>query len=112
MSEYILKYSINFKNQEQCHSTHQTLSHLCEDNYAFLRSSFSSMKSEHLLSNAIEGLIVFLTCKRSDNTLIGSFYTSDKELDQQIFQDFIHEQSTAEEKEQKNITIQLHTANA
>lgn len=108
MSESILEYSINFKNQEQCNTTHQALSHLCEDNYAPLPPSFSGMKSEHLLTNAIEGLMVFLTCKREANTLTGSFYTSDAELDQQVFQDFIHEQSN----KQENIVLQMHSATA
>jgi hypothetical protein len=106
MSEYILKYSIDFKNQEQCESTHEALNHLCEDSYMLLWASFTSIKAQHLLSNAIEGLMVFLTCKRNANTLTGSFYTSDMELDQQVFQDFIREQSTAKE----SITIQLQSA--
>ncbi len=108
MSEYILKYSIDFKDQKQCDNTHEALNHLCEDNYMSLWPSFTSIKAQHLLSNAIEGLMVFLTCKRNANTLTGSFYTSDMELDQQVFQDFIHEKSTTEE----SISIQLHSATA
>ncbi|HHL18867.1 MAG TPA: hypothetical protein ENJ33_03960 [Thiothrix sp.] len=106
MSGSILKYSIAFKNQEQCDNTHEALNHLCNDNYMPLWSVFTGIKAQHLLSNALEGLIIFLTCKRNVNTLTGSFYTSDMELDQQVFQDFIHEQSTAE----KSITLQLHSA--
>ncbi len=106
MSDSILKYSINFKNQEQCDNTHEALNHLCEDSYMLLWPSFTSIKAQHLLANAVEGLMVFLTCKRNANTLTGSFYTSDMELDQQVFQDFIHEQSTTEE----SIIIQLQSA--
>lgn len=113
MSEYILKYSINFKHQEQCNSTYQALNHLCEDNYALLQSSFNSLKSEHLLANAIEGLMVFLSCKRDENTLTGSFYTSDMELDQQVFQDFIHEQSShTEGSAEENVVMKMRTASA
>ena len=108
MSAYILKYSINFKSQEQCNNTHQALNHLCKDDYVLLWPSFTSTKAQHLLSNTIEGLIVFLTCKRNANTLTGSFYTSDMELDQQVFQDFIHEQNVTEEQ----ITIQLSSDSA
>jgi len=108
MSQSILKYSINFKNQEQCDNTHEALSHLCEDSYMQLWPTFTGSKAQHLLANAIEGLMVFLTCKRNANTLTGSFYTSDIELDQQVFQDFIHEQSTAD----ASVTIQLHSATA
>lgn len=108
MSDSILEYSINFKSQEQCNTTHQALSHLCKDDYSSLKPALTSMKSEHLLSNVLEGLMVFLTCEREANTLTGSFYTSDAELDKQVFQDFIAEQSNQAE----NVVLHMHSATA
>lgn len=105
MPASILEYSINFKSQEQCNTTHQALNHLCEDDYSCLKPALTSVKSEHLLSNALEGLMVFLTCEREANILTGSFYTSDLELDKQVFQDFIDEQSHQAE----NVVLQMHS---
>ncbi len=101
MSDNILEYSIRFKHQGQCDDVHDALNLLCEDNHTQVWEVFKGQKGRHLLSNAIEGLMVFLSCKRDQNILRGSFYSSALELDGQVFKDYIHEANA-----EANINIQ------
>jgi len=87
----ISKFTIIFSGDRECNLVAKELKLLATDGWLSLWSAFEGKKAKQLLSYAIDGLIVFLSCQCEKNTITGQFFSLDMNSDTKLLKDYVHE---------------------
>lgn len=87
----ISKFTIEFSEERACNELADALKLLVSDQWVNLWNVFDGKKAQKLLSSAIDGLIVFLSCQSEKNTISGEFFSLDAESDAELLKDYVHE---------------------
>lgn len=87
MNEQLSTFEITSADDQHCQKTFNSLERLNSDRYVDLQKA--SPSPDEFVGMALEGLVVFLSCKRKGLHLEGSFVHHDEEADQQEFKKFI-----------------------
>lgn len=87
MNEQFSTFKITCADDEHCQDTFKRLEELTSDRYMGFQMTDSV--TDKFVGMALEGLVVFLSCKRKGLNLQGSFVHHDEEADQQEFKKFV-----------------------
>lgn len=87
MNERYSTFKIKSADEEHCQETFKRLEGLAADRYVEIQNADSN--PDKFVGMALEGLVVFLSCKRKGLNLKGSFVHHDEEADQQAFTKFV-----------------------
>lgn len=87
MNEQFSTFEIKSADEQHCQKTFKYLEGLTFDRYVDLQKA--DLNPDKFVGMALEGLVVFLSCKRKGLNLKGSFVHHDEEADQQEFKKFV-----------------------
>lgn len=94
-NEYIAekntKFTIVFQDAQGCGVVAKELIMLTSDDWAGVWQFFQGKEAKQLLSTAISGLVVFLTCTQKENIITGEFFSLDSLADGKLLASYVHE---------------------
>ncbi len=85
------KFTVVFQDDEECNLISKEIDLLTSDDSVKIWDAFQGEFAQKLLSYAIDGLIVFLSCQQNKNVISGEFFSLDKSEDNSLFASYIHE---------------------
>ncbi len=85
------KFTVVFQDKKKCKAVAEEIELLTSDDRIKVWDAFKGQQAQKLLSNVLDGLIVFLSCKQDQNTLLGEYFSIDSKKDNSLFTQYIHE---------------------
>ena len=84
-------FKVVFQDKNECCTVANEIDLLSNDGWNRVWDCFKGQQAQKLLNNAVDGLIVFLSCQRENNIISGEFFSLDEKADSSLFKNYIHE---------------------